>query len=203
MPVIELLLDPAAAIERLTRSERRPDESPGEMNLYSINDKENVEPIPWKSVMLRQLPIAAMPALLLLADVLSRNYFRPGVAGYVIGALFLLALGLGELPFVAMVMQSLGEMMSGSGRLDRAIWGYLELQVPRALTILLGAALLGVGLPLMITQAFWFAGIMLTTFLVTRFVQNMYFLPSTPTMIATVATFIYQVSILGLYYGMR
>jgi hypothetical protein len=44
---------------------------------------------------------------------------------------------------------------------------------------------------------------MLTTFLVTRFVQGMYFLPSTPTMIATAAAFIYQVSILGLYYGVR
>jgi hypothetical protein len=153
--------------------------------------------------MLRQLPVAAMPALLLLADVFSRNFYRPGVAGYVIWAFFLLLLGLGELPFVAMVMQSLGEMMVGSGRLDRAVAGYMELQAPRALTIVLGAALLGMGLPVMLTQAFWFAGIMLTTFLVVRFVQSMYFLPSTPTMIAAVAAFIYQVSILGLYYGIR
>src|SRR5215204_7785936 len=107
MPIAQLLLDPASAIQRLTRGAQPPDETPGDMNLYSINDTESLEAIPWKSVMLRQLPIAAMPALLLLADVLSRNYFRPGVAGYVIWALFLLLLGLGELPFVAMVMQSL------------------------------------------------------------------------------------------------
>jgi hypothetical protein len=203
MPLVQLLLDPLSAIQRLTRSERRPEESPGEMNLYSINDRESLEPIAWKSVMLRQLPIAAMPALLLLADVFSRNFYRPSVPSYVIWAFFLLLLGLGELPFIAMVMQSLGEMMVGSGRLDRAIAGYMELQTPRALTIVLGAALLGVGLPVMLTQAFWFAGIMLTTFLVARFVQSMYFLPSTPTMIAAVAAFIYQASILGLYYGIR
>jgi hypothetical protein len=203
MPVVQLLLDPVSAVQRITRSDRNPDETPAEMNLYSINDRDNLEPIPWKSVMLRQLPIAAMPAALLLADVFSRNTFRPSVISYVIWAVFLLLLGLGELPFVAMVLQSLGEMMVGSGRLDRAIWGYLELQAPRALTVVLGAALLGAGLPVMFTQAFWFAGIMLTTFLVTRFVQGMYFLPSTPTMIATAAAFIYQVSILGLYYGVR
>jgi hypothetical protein len=205
MPVAQLLLDPLSAIQRLTRDAAQPGEAtaPADMNLYSINDKESLEPIAWRSVMLRQLPVAAMPALLLLADVFSRNYFRPSVASYAIWALFLLVLGLGELPFVAMVMQSLGEMMVGSGRLDRALRGYLELQTPRALTIVLGAALLGVGLPVMLTQAFWFAGIMLTTFLVTRFVQNMYFLPSTPTMIAAVAAFIYQASILGLYYGVR
>ena len=203
MPVAQLLLDPVAAIQRITRSEQRPDEGPGDMNLYSINDTDSLAPIPWKSVLLRQLPIAAVPAVLLLADVMSRNMYRPSVVSYVIWALFLLVLGLGELPFVAMVLQSLGEMMVGSGRLDRAVWGYLELQAPRALTIVLGAALLGAGLPVMFTQAFWFAGIMLTTFLVARFVQNMYFLPSTPTMIATAAAFIYQASILGLYYGIR
>jgi hypothetical protein len=197
------VLDPLSAIHRITRSEERPEESPGDMNLYSINDTDNLAPIPWKSVLMRQLPLAAAPALLLLADVLSRNMYRPAVASYVFWAVFLLVLGLGELPFVAMVLQSLGEMMVGSGRLDRSVWGYLELQAPRALTILLGAALLGVGLPVMLTQAFWFAGIMLTTFLVTRFVQNMYFLPTTVTMIATMASFIYQMSILGLYYGIR
>jgi hypothetical protein len=203
MPLIQLLLDPISAIQRITRSEQRPDESPGEMNLYEINDTDSLAPIPWKTVLLHQLPIAAAPAVLLLADALSRNVYRPSVVSYVIWAVFLLVLGLGELPFVAMVLQSLGEMMVGSGRLDRSVWGYLELQAPRALTIVLGAALLGAGLPVMFTQAFWFAGIMLTTFLVTRFVQNMYFLPSTPTMIATAASFIYQVSILGLYYGIR
>lgn len=203
MPVVQLLLDPVSAIQRITRTEPQPDESPADMNLYSINDRESVAPIPWKTVLMRQLPIAAAPALLLLADVLSRNYFRPSVVSYVILALFLLVLGLGELPFVAMVLQSLGDMMVGSGRLDRSIWGYLELQAPRALTVVLGAALLGAGLPVLFTQAFWFAGIMLTTFLAGRFVQNMYFLPTTPTMIATAASFIYQLSILGLYYGLR
>jgi hypothetical protein len=203
MPVVQLLLDPVSAMQRISRSGQQADESPGDMNLYSINDTDSVAPIPWKSVLLRQLPIAAAPALLLLADVLSRNYFRPSVASYVIWAVFLIVLGLGELPFVAMVLQSLGEMMVGSGRLDRSLGGYLELQAPRALTVVLGAALLGAGLPVLFTQAFWFAGIMLTTFLVTRFVQNMYLLPNTPTMIATMASFIYQLSILGLYYGIR
>ena len=93
--------------------------------------------------------------------------------------------------------------MVGSGQLYRTAWGYLELQVPRIVLVMTGGTLLAVGLPVIFTQAFWLAGIVLTTLLTVRYVQRLYFMPISHTLLAGLGTFIYQFMLLALYFGVR
>jgi hypothetical protein len=93
--------------------------------------------------------------------------------------------------------------MVGSGRFSRATNAYLELQMPRAVLVVVGAALLGAGAPALLTQALWFAGIVLTTLFLTRFTQRLYYIPLTHTLLAAIGAFIFQLSLLALYVGVR
>jgi len=58
-------------------------------------------------------------------------------------------------------------------------------------------------MPAFFTQALWFAGISLTTYLTVRFVQRLYYMPLSHTLLAVVGTFIFQFSLLALYFGVR
>jgi len=152
---------------------------------------------------LHQLPIALLPAIVLFTDVLVRAVEKPFLVWHAFWAVVLLVMGLVELPFVAYLIQAVGELMVGSGKFKRAIWAYADLQIPRAIFIVLGLTLLGVGLPSGFTQALWLAGIALTTLFTTRFVQKLYYMPLFHTILAAIGTFIAQLLILALYFGVR
>ncbi|HEY0071957.1 MAG TPA: hypothetical protein VGE04_18505 [Chloroflexia bacterium] len=197
MPVAQLLFQPESALARLTRSSRQTEDFYG----VSVADKEPT--LVWRRVLPVQLLIALGPALVMLADLLARSNERPVLPMHLVWVVGLLAMGVLELPFVARMVQGVGDLMVGSGQFKRSVLAYLELQAPRAVLVFLAAAVVGSGMPAMIGQGLWFVGILLTTILVTRYVQKLYYLPVTPALLATVATFIYQASVLALYLAVR
>lgn len=199
MSTAQLLLDPENALERLSHyTLQTADAGP-----YGITEVDTDPPVNWPRMMLRQLPIALLPAIVLFTDVLVRAVDRPFLLWHAFWAVVLLVMGLVELPFVAYLIQAVGELMVGGGKFKRAIWAYADLQIPRALSIMLGLSLLGVGLPSGFTQALWLAGIALTTLLTTRFVQKLYYMPVAHTILAAIGTFIAQLLVLALYFGVR
>ncbi len=198
MPVVQLLLDPEAALVRLARRANM------QLSDYGLETPVDDEPVlPWPKVMTRQLLIALPPAFCLLIDALVQSGGRPLLPVQLVSTLLLLVLGLVELPFMAKLVQAVGDLMVGSGQFKRSTWAYLELQAPRALLVLLGAALLGAGVPTAIPQLLWLAGIFITTFLTTRFVQRLYYLTLTQAMLASIGTFVFQLSLFALYLGAR
>lgn len=199
MNTAQLILDPNAALERLSRytvATENPDP-------YAITEVDTDPPVNWSRMLVRQLPVAFLPGLVLLADVLTREGAKPFLGLHVFWAIFLTVLGVVELPFVAYLVQAVGELMVGGGKFKRAVWAYADLQMPRAATVVLGIALLSTGLPAGIAQFMWFFGICLTTVLVTRFVQKLYYMPLMHTLPAAVGVFIYQMLIFALYFGVR
>ncbi len=197
MPIAQLFLDPDAEIVRIAGS------SNNKSDLYSVSSEETDAPVTWLPVLRRQLLISLVPAYLLLSDVLMRHNERPFVWQHAAWVIFMLVLGIAELPFVGMLVRSVGELMVGSGQFNRSVWAYLELQVPRAILIMAGAALVDLGLPAFFGEALWFAGIVLTTFLTVRFVQRLYYMPLSHTLLAALGTFIFQFLSLALYFGVR
>lgn len=199
MHTAQLLLDPDAALERLSRytvTTENPDP-------YAITEVDTDPPVNWSRMLLRQVPLAILPGIVLLTDAMVRDGSKPFLWLHLIWAVFLSVLGVVELPFVAYLVQAVGELMVGGGKFKRAVWAYSDLQVPRAIAITLGLALLGIGLPAGFAQAFWFAGIVVTSVLVTRFVQKLYYMPVMHTIPAAVGAFIYQMLIFALYFGVR
>lgn len=197
MPVAQVLLEPEAALARLSRNKQ------ADADFYGVTVADTEPVVPWPKTIARQALVAAAPVVLMLADVLRRDAERPVAPIHLVWALGLLFIGVMELPFVAGVVQGVGELMVGSGKYKRAVLAYMELQVPRALLVFLGAAAIGVGLPAAIGWALWAVGIMITTVFTTRYVQKMYFLPITPALLAGVCTFIFQASLMALYFAVR
>lgn len=197
MPVAQLLFAPEAALGRLTRSSRQTED------FYGVTVADPEPTIVWARILPVQALIAVGPALVMLADLLVRNNERPMMTIHVIWMVGLIVLGVAELPFVARMAQGVGDLMVGSGQFKRSVLAYMEMQAPRALLVFLAAAVVGAGLPALVGQGLWFVGIVLTTVLVTRYVQKLYYLPVTPALLATVATFIYQASVLALYFAVR
>ncbi len=197
MPVAQLVFEPGAALARLTRSARANED------FYGVSVADTGPSIVWPKVMSVQLVIALGPVALLLVDLLRRNDERPIVPMHFAWLVALLILGLVELPFVARVVQGVGDLMVGSGQYKRTVLAYLELQAPRAMLVFVGAAVVGAGLPTAIAQVLWLAGILLTTLLATRYVRKLYYLPLTPALLASIGTFIFQASLFAVYVGVR
>lgn len=197
MPVAQLLFAPDAALARLTRSSRQTED------FYGVTVADPEPHLAWSKLLPVQALIAVGPALVMLADLMVRNNERPMMTIHVIWLVGLIVLGVAELPFVARMAQGVGDLMVGSGQFKRSVLAYMEMQAPRAILVFLAAAVVGAGLPAVIGQGLWLVGIILTTILVTRYVQKLYYLPVTPALLATVATFIYQASVLALYFAVR
>ena len=197
MPAAQLVFAPEAALVRLTRSSRQHED------FYGVTVADTEPKLVWSKILPAQLLIALGPALVMLGDVLGRQSERPVMLIHLIWTVGLVVLGLAELPFVARMAQGVGDLMVGSGQYKRSVLAYMELQTPRAVLVFFAAAVVGAGMPAMIAQGLWFVGIAMTTILVTRYVQKLYYLPMTPALLATVATLIYQASLLALYMAVR
>lgn len=197
MPVAQLLFAPEMALARLTRSSRQTED------FYGVTVADPEPTLVWGKILPVQLLIALGPALVMLGDLLARQNERPVLPIHFIWMVGLLVMGVAELPFVARMVQGVGDLMVGSGQFKRSVLAYLELQAPRAVLVFLAAAVAASGMPAVIAQGLWLVGIVLTTVLVTRYVQKLYYLPTTPALLATVATFIYQASVLALYFAVR
>jgi hypothetical protein len=197
MPIAQLFLDYETEIVRIATSPNSNTE------LYGVSNDSADPPVPWAPVLKQQLLIALVPALVLMVDVLLFRGERSFVWQHAAWALFLVVLGMSELPFVGMLVRAVGELMVGSGQFNRTVKAYLELQVPRTVLVAVGGALLGIALPAIFAQVLWLAGILVTTFLTVRFVQRLYYVPFTHTLLAALGTFIFQFSVLALYFGVR
>ncbi|HYP19079.1 MAG TPA: hypothetical protein VEY08_03315 [Chloroflexia bacterium] len=197
MPVAQLLFAPEAALVRLTRSSRQSED------FYGVTVADPEPTLVWRKILPVQLLVALGPALVMLGDLLARQHERPVMPIHLVWTLGMFAIGVAELPFVARMAQGVGDLMVGSGQFKRSVLAYLELQAPRAVLVFLAASVVGSGMPAMIAQGLWLVGIVITTVLVTRYVQKLYYLPVTPALLATVATFIYQASVLALYLAVR
>jgi hypothetical protein len=197
MPLGQLLVGGEAAISRLTR--------PVDTSLdpYGMPVVQSEFDLPWLNVLSRQAVIAAMPALLFLVDVHLRHGEKTLQPVQWLWALIIFGLGMAELPYVAMLARTVGELTVGGGQFKRTIWAHLELQVPRALLILMGIAFLGIGAPIGFAVTFWAVGIAITTYLVTRYMMRLHHLTVPQVLLATVGTAIFQVVLLALFVGVR
>ncbi|MFL5732883.1 MAG: hypothetical protein ACJ78Q_06745, partial [Chloroflexia bacterium] len=190
-PLAQLVLEPRAAILRWARPKVATD-------VYGSAVDQVEPPLPWRTLLSRQLLVALPPAILLLLTV-SLHGLVP--VPRFIWVLLLIAMGLGELPFLGKVIQAVGDMMVGNGIFGRALWAYLELQVPRAVLIVTGTALVGMGMPDLVANVCWLAGIGITTMLTMQYVQRAYYITPTQAVIAGVGSFMYQVVLVALYFG--
>jgi hypothetical protein len=199
MPVAQLLLDPNAALNRMVKrtGEQKFDE-------YGAAIHEEEPAVNWRAAIAAQALISLAPSILLMTDVLARiGRGRELPSIFATWALLLLMFGIAELPFVAKLVQATGDLMVGSGQFKRAANAYLTLQTPRALLILAGAVLVGLGAPATLAHLLWLGGIFLTTLLLTRFVRRLYLLPLSSAMIAGLGAVIFQIMLYAMYYGVR
>ncbi len=198
MPIAQLVLEPNAALTRISRhaAESRTDE-------YGVTTEDKGPEVVWQKVLRTQALIAAAPPLCLLIDLMLHAGPRsPSWLQFVWVAL-LLVVGVAELPFVARLVQAVGELLVGSGQFNQTVHSYLQLQTPRLFMILLSTALIGIGMPSVIAQMFWLAGVLITTVLATRYVQKLYYVPMMHALLASIGIFIFQASLLALYIGVR
>jgi hypothetical protein len=196
MPHAQLVLSPEDAIIRMARQTKTAD-------IYGMPAEDESEPeIVWKNVLRRQLLLAAPTALLLFVSVATRGWGAGITPGHVFWGIVLVAFGVAELPFTAKLIQTVGDMVVGSGQFRRSLNAYLELQVPRAMLVMLGVTLVSMGLPMSVAEVCWLAGIGITTWLTTRFVQRLYLVPMSGAIMVSLGTLIFQVILLAMYYGL-
>jgi hypothetical protein len=198
MPLGQLAIEPSAALTRMARPS-----ADTALDPYGMPANEDDVPLPWRTLLTRQAWIALAPTVLMLADILLRNGEKPlsWVQGLWVAAI--LAVGIAELPFISKLVQAVGELVVGGGHLKRAVWAYLELQTPRVAMVVLGAALMGLGVPAVVAQILWLAGILVTTVLLTRFVQKLYHITIAQAVMASIGAFLFQFALLAFYFGVR
>jgi hypothetical protein len=208
VPRIEAFLDESAVMP-LAQLAMAPDEAMGRMvkrksvvNMLGVEVEDDTEPVfSWKAVMKRQALLAAPPAVLLVVFEAMRGWDILHMIGFAIWGLVMVAIGAGELPFVAKASQMVGDVTVGSGQFARTLIAYLDLQAPRALLLVVGLTLLSLGLPVHLAFISWLSGVLLTSWLVMRFVQRCYYLESGQTLLAVVGSLIYQMMVLSLFYA--
>lgn len=193
MPLAQLVLQPEDAVVRMAR--RRVT-----LDAFGLA-ADDVEPVlDWKKILPRQMLIALPAPLLLLSASIRLGGSTPSW-GHLAWAVILFALGVAELPFMAKLVQMVGDMMVGSGQLARSAMAYLELQMPRVLLISLGLVFVTVGLPPVVAEVAWFVGIGLTLWLTVRFVQRVYYISVVQTLLAAVGSIVFQVALLALFFS--
>jgi hypothetical protein len=197
MPRAQLLFDANAALGRMAKS------AEDDIDRYGIQTVDDGPALVWPQVISRQLLVAAAPALFMFISMLTRSDQRQVAQGIEIWILVMLAFGVLELPFIAKLSQTVGDMTVGVGQFRRSVKAYEELQIPRALLIMGGVALLGTGVPSHLAQGLWLIGIVVTAFLATRFVQRLYSISLVPALLVTVGTVIFQATLFALYFGLR
>ena len=197
MPRAQLLFNTNAAIGRLAKP------AEDDTDRYGIQRVDDGPPLVWPQVISRQLMIAAAPALFMFISMLTRSDHRQVAQGIEIWVLLMMAFGVAELPFIAKLSQSVGDMTVGVGQFRRSVKAYEELQIPRALLIMAGVALLGTGIPSHLAQGLWIVGMFVTAYLATRFVQRLYDIALVPSLIVGVGTLIFQATLFALYFGLR
>jgi hypothetical protein len=191
MPLAQLLLAPEDAIVRMARAGRT-------QTSYGMPMQDEEPEVDTKKVATRQALLASPPVLLLLVFEAIRGGLMPQ---QVLWAGVVLALGIAELPFVAKLSQAVGDITVGSGQYKRSIIAYLELQAPRAVLLMLGVALTAIGVPVPVAEVGWLVGIGLTTWFTIRFVQRVYYIPIRQTLWAAIGTFMFQIVLFALYFG--
>jgi len=197
MPVGQLIFEREAALTRMAKP------IDPLLDPYGAATDEDEVFLDWKTLLTRQAWIALPPALLMLVDLLLRNGVKPLEWIQLFWVVAIFAVGVAELPFVGKLIQAVGELVVGGGHLKRALWGYLELQMPRVVMVVLGLGLLGLGIPAAYTQLVWLAGIFMVTALVTLFVQKLYHIPILQALMASVGVFLFQFALLAFYFGVR
>ncbi|HKP51451.1 MAG TPA: hypothetical protein VJ183_02245 [Chloroflexia bacterium] len=198
MPLGQLAVESNAALNRMARPS-----ADTVLDPYGMPANEDNMGLPWRTLLTRQAWIALAPTVLMLADILLRNGEKPLSWVQGLWVIAILAVGVGELPFISKLVQAVGELVVGGGHLKRTVWAYLELQTPRVLMIVLGAALMGLGVPAVVAQILWLLGILVTTALLTRFVQKLYHITIPQALMASIGAFLFQFALLAFYFGVR
>lgn len=200
MPMAQMFLHAPTALARLSH---RPQLTEMRLDAYGTPRPDRGSSIPWGRVLVRQVVIAAVPALLLCLEMLTNKDSQTTTAWQLSWTGAVLLLGVIELPFIAKLLQTVGDLMVGRGQFRLSVRAYLELQAPRAALVLLGTTLVACGLPSLLAQVLWLTGIVLTTLLCTQFVKRLYFIPTSQALLASVGTFLFQVSLFAIYFVTR
>jgi hypothetical protein len=191
MPFAQMVLQPEAAIVRMARRKVT-------LDAFGLA-ADDIEPeLEWNKVIPRQVAMSLPAALLFLIGAMF-NAAQGVTPLHFLGVVAFLALGTAELPFMAKLIQTVGDIMVGSGQFARSGLAYLELQMPRVVMIAVGLVLVSLGLPLAAAEVCWLAGLGLTTWFTIRFVQRVYYISAAQTILAAVGSLIFQVAMLVLF----
>ena len=200
MPMAQMFLHPPTALARLSH---RPQLTEMSLDAFGTPRPETGPSVPWGRVLARQVAIAAVPALLLCLEMLTDKDAQTTTAWQLSWTGAVLLLGVIELPFIAKLLQTVGDLMVGRGQFRLSMRAYLELQAPRVALLLVGMTLVASGLPSLLAQVLWLTGIGLTTVLCTEFVKRLYFIPTSQALLASVGTFLFQISLFAIYFITR
>ena len=199
MPVVQMGLDPLATMERVAGFDQVVEGD----TLRSASQRPAT---PRARLVRMQLGLALVPVALFWVDNLV-NGNVPFLSGdtwsLLTGTLGLLALGMLELPFVALAIQALGESTVGSGEQQAALDTYPYLEMPRVLAFVVLFALTVVKFPFFLTFLVWIAAIAWVSYLTLLFTQRLYEIPQKQAYLAAGAAALVQFLVLIAYNILR
>ncbi len=199
MPVVQMGLDPLATMERVAGFDQVVEGD----TLRSASPRPVT---PRATVVRMQLGLALVPVGLFWVDNLV-NGSVPFLSGdtwsLLTGTLGLLALGMLELPFVALAIQALGESTGSSGEQQAALDTYPYLEMPRVLAFVLLFALTVVKFPFILTFLVWLVAIAWVSYLTLLFTQRLYEIPQKQAYLAAGASALVQFLVLIAYNMLR
>ena len=199
MPVVQMGLDPLATMDRVAGFDQVVEGD----TLRSASPRPAT---PRATLVRMQLGLSLVPVALFWVDNLV-NGSVPFLSGdtwsLLTGTLGLLALGMLELPFVALAIQALGESTVGNGEQQAALTTYPYLEMPRVLAFVLLFALTVVKFPFILTFFVWIAAIAWVSYLTLLFTQRLYEIPQKQAYLAAGASALVQFLVLIAYNMLR
>ena len=162
--------------------------------------------IPRAQLIRMQLGITLVPVILFLIDNLINGgipILTNSTGSLVLGTFGLLAIGLLELPFVALAIQAVGETVLGHGEFQVALNTYPYLELPRMLGFVVIFALIAIKAPFILVFLVWLGALVWTTYLTLLFTQRLYRITQNQAIMAGGAAAIVQLFVLIAYMMLR
>jgi len=199
MPVVQMAFNPFGTMNEVAGI---PDEEPSS----PLMNVEARPAVPRATLVRMQLGLALVPVGLFLVDNLVNGGIpplSPNLGSLVTGMIGLLLLGLLELPFVALVIQVLGESILGNGEFQPALNTYPYLEMPRMLVLIAIFALVAIKAPFWLIFLLWLGGIGWTAYLTLVFTQRLYRITQQQAALAAGGAALVQFFVLLVFNALR
>ena len=199
MPVVQMAFNPMGTLTKVAGF------TEGEVSSPLMNLEERPT-IPRSQLIRMQLGITLVPVILFLIDNLVNGgipILTNSTGSLVLGIFGLLAIGLLELPFVALAIQAVGETVLGHGEFQVALNTYPYLELPRMLGFVVIFALIAIKAPFILVFLVWLGALAWTTYLTLLFTQRLYRITQNQAIMAGGAAAIVQFFVLIAYMMLR